>query len=241
MMTVKDVSKLSGVSIRTLQYYDSIGLLRPSAYTEAGYRLYDDTDLERLQQIMLFKELEFPLKEIKTIMDSPGFDRQEALQQQIELLTLKMEHLKGLIHYARNIKEIGVNNMDFTPFDKKKIENYTKEAKAKWGNTNEFKEFEEKSKDWNPNNQHDIMKNFMNLFVEFGQLKEFDPSDEKVQVQVKTLHQYINDNFYTCSKEILASLGQMYAAGGEYTENIDKMGGKGTANFTAKAIEIYCR
>ena len=93
MMTVNEVSKLTGVSIRTLQYYDTIGLLKPIEYTEPGYRLYDDTSLERLQQILLFKELEFPLKEIKKIIDAPNFDRNKALEQQIELLTMKKEHL----------------------------------------------------------------------------------------------------------------------------------------------------
>ena len=89
MMTVNEVSKLTGVSIRTLQYYDTIGLLKPDGYTASGYRLYDDTALERLQQILLFKELEFPLKEIKRIIDAPDFDRDKALSQQIELLTMK--------------------------------------------------------------------------------------------------------------------------------------------------------
>ena len=89
MMTVHAVSKLTGVSIRALQYYDEIGLLPPTRYTEAGYRLYDDAALERLQQILLFRELEFPLKEIKRILENPAFDRSKALEQQIELLTLK--------------------------------------------------------------------------------------------------------------------------------------------------------
>ena len=101
MMTVNEVSKLTGVSIRTLQYYDTIGLLKPDGYTASGYRLYDDTALERLQQILLFKELEFPLKEIKRIIDAPDFDRDKALSQQIELLTMKKEHLEGLIAFAR--------------------------------------------------------------------------------------------------------------------------------------------
>ena len=83
MMTVNEVSKLTGVSIRALQYYDAIGLLPPAGYTEAGYRLYDDAAMERLQQILLFRELEFPLKEIKRILDSPNFDRSKALEQQI--------------------------------------------------------------------------------------------------------------------------------------------------------------
>ena len=93
MMTVNEVSKLAGVSIRTLQYYDSIGLLKPAEYTESGYRLYDDAAMERLQQILLFRELEFPLKEIKEIVTRPDFDKKKALEQQIELLTMKKEHL----------------------------------------------------------------------------------------------------------------------------------------------------
>ena len=91
--SVNEVSKLTGVSIRTLQYYDTIGLLKPDGYTASGYRLYDDTALERLQQILLFKELEFPLKEIKRIIDAPDFDRDKALSQQIELLTMKKEFI----------------------------------------------------------------------------------------------------------------------------------------------------
>ena len=89
MKTVNEVSKLTGVSIRTLQYYDKIGLLKPSGYTQAGYRLYDDTALEKLQQILLFRELEFPLKDVKKIIESPSFDRGKALEQQITLLMLK--------------------------------------------------------------------------------------------------------------------------------------------------------
>ena len=116
MMTVNEVSKLTGVSIRTLQYYDTIGLLKPDGYTASGSRLYDDTALERLQQILLFKELEFPLKEIKRIIDAPDFDRDKALSQQIELLTMKKEHLEGLIAFARKIKTTGVNKMDFNVF-----------------------------------------------------------------------------------------------------------------------------
>ena len=84
MMTVHEVSKLTGVSIRTLQYYDKIGLLKPTGYTQSGYRLYDDTALEKLQQILLFRELEFPLKEIKEIISSADFDREKALEEQRE-------------------------------------------------------------------------------------------------------------------------------------------------------------
>ena len=111
MMTVHEVSRRTGVSVRTLQYYDNIGLLHPAEYTQAGYRLYDDAALEKLQQILLFRELEFPLKEIRNILDSTSFDRDKALEQQITLLTMKKEHLEALIELAWNIKSKGENNV----------------------------------------------------------------------------------------------------------------------------------
>ena len=241
MMIVNEVSKLTGVSIRTLQYYDTIGLLKPSSYTESGYRLYDDTALERLQQILLFKELEFSLKEIKEIIDAPNFNREKALEQQIELLTLKKEHLENLIDFARGIKMIGVKKMDFTAFDTKKIDEYAKRAKEQWGDTSEFREYEEKSKNMTDAQQKDMMNRFVLIFAEFGKLKEQDAASEEVQLQVKKLQDFISEHYYNCSKQILSVLGKMYAGGGEFTENIDRYGGEGTAEFTARAIDIYCR
>lgn len=113
MMTVNNVSKLTGVSIRTLQYYDKIGLLHPAEHTEAGYRLYDDTALERLQQILLFRELEFSLKEIQAILQSPDFDRDKALEQQIELLSLKKKTFREPYHLPSWIKTSWRNKYGF--------------------------------------------------------------------------------------------------------------------------------
>ena len=240
MITVNEVSKLTGVSIRALQYYDTIGLLKPCAYTESGYRLYDDTSLERLQQILLFKELEFPLKDIKTIIDAPNFDRNKALEQQIELLTLKKEHLENLIMFAKGIKGIGVKYMDFKAFDTRKIDEYAKRAKEQWDETPEYKEYEEKAKNWTKEDEMKMEDEFMQIFVEFGAVKDSDPASDVVQALVKKLQDYITEQFYTCSDKILAGLGKMYSGGGELTENIDKVGGIGTAEFTDKAIEIYC-
>lgn len=163
MMTVKEVSELTGVSIRTLQYYDTIGLLKPCKYTESGYRLYGDTELERLQQILLFKELEFSLKDIKKIIDAPNFDKNKALEQQIELLIMKKEHLDNLIKFARGIKMLGVKKMDFTVFDTKKLEEYAKRAKEQWGQYDEYKEFEQKSKDWSEEDKRSIENDFSML------------------------------------------------------------------------------
>lgn len=101
MRTVKEVSKLTGVSVRTLHYYDAIGLLEPTKVTDAGYRMYDDTALSRLQNILLFRELQFPLKEIKEILDSPNFNQEEAVAQQIKLLELQYKHIGELISLKR--------------------------------------------------------------------------------------------------------------------------------------------
>ena len=240
MMTVKKVSDLTGVSVRTLQYYDKIGLLSPSELTDAGYRLYDDTALERLQQILLFRELEFPLKEIKAILDSPNFDSKKALSQQIELLELKKQHLENLINFARGIKMIGVRAVDFSAFDRTKIDEYAKKAREQWSDTDAYKEFIEKTKDRTQEEDELLAEGFMSLFVEFGTMKNESSDSDKVQLQVKKIQDYITEHLYTCTDTILASLGKMYAGGGELTDNIDNSCGNGTAAFVAKAIEYYC-
>ena len=241
MMTVNDVSKLTGVSVRTLQYYDQIGLLKPTGYTEAGYRLYNDTALETLQQILLFRELEFSLKDIKTIMTASNYDRHKALEQQITLLTIKKEHLENLITFARGIKTIGVKNMDFSAFDKSKLDDYAKQAKAQWGHTDAYKEYEEKSKGRTAVKENALGAGMMQIFAELGQIRTTNPKSQEAQGLVKKLQNYITEHFYHCTNEILASLGQMYACGGEFTENIDKAGGEGTAQFVADAIREYCQ
>ncbi len=241
MMTVNEVSKLTGVSVRTLHYYDEIGLLTPAVTTEAGYRLYDNTNLERLQQILLFRELEFSLKDIKKMIDSPGFDRRKVLSEQIELLTLKKEHFETLISYAQQIKSKGEYDMNFKVFDNEKIENYKAEAKRRWGDTEAYREYETKSADYSEEKQHVLTRDMMNIFKEFGNLTDKSPADAEAQKLVKKLQDFITANYYTCTKQILSGLGQMYAAGGEMTDNIDTVGGKGTAEFAARAIEEYCK
>ena len=242
MRTVHEVSRLAGVSIRTLQYYDRIGLLRPADYTGAGYRLYDDAALETLQQILLFRELEFPLKEIARILGSPDFDRSKALEQQIALLTLKKEHIENLIDLARGLKTAGGKQpMNFKPFDTKKMDEYAARAKASWGTTPEYAEYQEKSGARTPEMNAALNEQMMEIFAEFGALRNSDPSGSEARELVKKLQHFITSHFYTCSDETLRSLGMMYAGGGEFTENIDGRAGEGTAVFVHRAIEAYCR
>ena len=240
MMTVHEVSRLTGVSIRTLQYYDKIGLLHPAEHTEAGYRLYDDAALETLQQILLFRELEFPLKDIKKIISSPDFDRSKALEQQIRLLKLKKEHIENLIDLAIGIKAIGVRQLKFDAFDTRKIDEYAAQAKASWGTTPAYREYEEKSKGRTKEDNMKIHQGMIDIFAEFGAIRNMDPASEKAQALVKKLQDYITQHMYTCTKEILGGLGKMYAGGGDFTKNIDSFGGEGTAEFASRAIEIYC-
>lgn len=241
LRTVHQVSKLTGISIRALHYYDKIGLLTPAVTTEAGYRLYDDANLERLQDIMLFRELEFSLKDIKKIIERPGFDRIKALDDQIRLLELKRDHLEELIVFAQRLKVEGETNMSFEAFDKSKIEAYENMAKEIWGETDAYKEYEQKTAKATEVDKRKSAEDMMHLFYEFGELKDKEPANPIVQAQVKKLQDFITANYYTCTNEILAGLGQMYVAGGEMTQNIDVAGGKGCAEFVAEAIAVYCR
>lgn len=241
MMTVHEVSKISGVSIRALHHYDKIGLLPATEVTSAGYRLYDDTALERLQHILLFKELEFSLKEIKDILDSPDFDRDKALEQQIYLLELRKEHIENLIDLARGIKMIGVKDMSFEAFDTRKIDEYAEQAKASWGKTDAYKEYEQKASKRSMEEQQSINARLMGIFAEFGKIRNQDPESAEAVELAKKLQDFITEHFYKCTDEILLGLGSMYAGGGEFTTNIDKVGGEGTAVFADKVIRALCR
>ena len=242
MITVHEVSKLTGVSVRALHHYDQLGLLKPAAVTEAGYRLYDEDSLVRLQSILLFRELQFPLKDIGAILDSPTFDRNRALDQQIRLLELKKEHLENLIDLARGIQGVGVKPLtDFRAFDTKKIDEYAREAKASWGQTKEWKEYEQKSQGRTREDNAALAQGLMDIFREFGTVRNGDPASAEAQALVNKLQGYITENFYTCSDKILLSLSKMYGGGGSMTENIDKVGGPGTGEFAERAIAAHCQ
>ena len=133
MKTVKDVSEITGVSIRTLRYYDEIGLLKPTELTKAGYRLYDNKALEKLQEIMFFRELEIPLIDIKKIMDNPNYDKEQALLTQKSLLEQKRNRLNGIIELITDVMK-GVNTMSFEAFSNEEVQkmvNHTLECMSK--------------------------------------------------------------------------------------------------------------
>lgn len=237
MRTVKEVSRLTGVSVRALRHYHAIGLLAPSQITPAGYRLYDVQALARLQMILLFRELEFPLAQIKEILDAPGFDRELALRQQIELLELRRDRLGRIIRLARETLDKGEISMDFTPFDTKELEAYAQEAKERWGGSPAYGEFQERAKE-NPDFAQ-ANRLLMECFARLGQAKDLPPESPEAQELVEALRQTISENFYACTPEILQGLGEMYVSDPRFRKNIDRAGGPGTAEFASRAIKAY--
>ncbi len=241
MKTVKEVSLLTGVSVRTLHHYDAIGLLKPAKVTEAGYRLYDEDALRRLQTILLFRELQFPLKEIREMLDAADFDPIAALDDQIRLLELRREHLDRLIDHARQIQKSGVMTMNFNAYDTKKLDAYAAEAKQRWGHTDAWRESQEKAKGKSRDTQSAEADGLMDIFRRLGEYRNGDPAAAEAQALIAELQQYISSHYYNCTNQILVGLGQMYAAGDEMKENIDRAGGAATGNFARRAIEVYCK
>ena len=235
---IKEFAALTGVSVRTLHYYDEIGLLQP-AYVDrsTGYRFYDETSLLRMQQILFYRELDFSLSSIAQILSSPDFDREKALYQQKQLLILKKERLERLIAAIDSAAK-GENVMG--AFDNKEFEQYKAEAKQRWGSTEAYREYE--SREQSPAEQQTAADGLNAIFGEFGRCMKAGeaPQSAAAQALVQKLQQHITDNFYTCTPQILAGLGQMYVVDERFRANIDRHG-VGTAEFVSTAIGHFSK
>lgn len=242
---VREFAKLTGVSVRTLHFYDEIGLLKPSSVDEQnGYRFYDECSLTRMQEILFYRELDFPLKEIRMILSSPDYDKQNALKEQKRLLTLKKERLERLISAldgAMKGEIVNMNVFDNSEFEAKR-EEYAKEAKEKWGDTAAYKESAEKTAEYSADMWEQVNSVMNDRIAEFADCKRkgFAPDSKQAQALAKNWQDFITENYYTCTKEILASLGEMYVADQRFLKNIDRHG-NGTARFMSDAIKAYCK
>jgi DNA-binding transcriptional MerR regulator len=239
MKTVKEVSKLTGVSIRALHHYDTIDLLKPTGVTAAGYRLYDDAALEKLYMILVFRELGLSLKEIANILHAPDYDRNRVLEKQIKLMQERVGKLQDRIALAKGILTVGVKYMSFDGFDPKKMDEYSTQAKALYGKTDAYKEFEQKSKNRTKEQEKDLGTQVMDFFTKLGKMRPCEPDCEEAQAWAKELQEFFTAHYYTCTPQILGTLAENYAGGGSMTENIDKVGGTGTGAFAKKVIDIY--
>ncbi len=241
-MKINEVAKLTGVTVRTLHYYDEIGLLKPSEITEAGYRLYDSTALETLQQILFFRELDFSLNDIKEIMRNPNYDKANALTKHRELLLQKRNRIDDLIVLVDNTLK-GEYDMSFKQFDMTKFEatkkKYAAEVKERWGSTAAYNESEKKTSSYDDNQWKVLSGEGEAILQEFGENRNIQPESKEAQALVKKWQDYITAHFYHCTKEILSCLGLMYIGDERFTQNIDQ-NGEGTAAFMAAAIEAFC-
>ena len=243
-LQIKEFAELVGVSVRTLHYYDEIGLLKPSFVDEQnGYRFYDETSLERMQEILFYRELDFPLKSITGILASPNYDKQKALVEQKRLLTLKKDRLERLIAALEQAEkgEITMSAFDNSEYESAR-QQYEDEAKQRWGGTDAYKESQAKTAGYSTDKWNDVLTGMNGVFGEFAECKNCGESTESEAAQqlVKKLQDYITANFYHCTNEILAGLGQMYVCDERFKNNIDKCG-EATADFVAEAIKIYCK
>jgi DNA-binding transcriptional MerR regulator len=240
--TVDQLSKLAGVSIRTLHYYDEIGLLKPSFVRPNGYRVYEQKELLKLQQILFFRELEFPLGEITKMVNAPGFDAKKALIDQKKLLELKKVRIEKLLQSVDDRLKGGDKNMDdtqlFGSFDDKQMEEYKKEAKKRWGDTDAWKQSQERTRHWTKADYKKIAEEGNKFTAELAKLMDRGSEDADVQNMIAKHYQGIQV-FYDCSLEMYRGLGQLYVDDTRFAAYYDKFK-PGMAKFMRDAIVYFC-
>lgn len=245
LWTVAQVARQAGITARTLHHYDRIGLLRPGLKTEAGYRLYGQAERERLQEILFLRELDFPLGEIAAILDHPAYDRKEAMRRQRELLLLKRQRLDGLLALLDRAVE-GDASPSLEEFSMDKIdqakEAYREEAHARWGDTDAYRESQRRTAAYTPDDWAALTGEMEAIFAAFSQLmaEGATPDSPEAAAAVQRWQDFITAHYYPCTDEILAGLGEMYAADPRFAESMDK-GGAGTAAFVARCIAAKTR
>ena len=241
-LSVSEAARRAGVSVRTLRWYDEIGLLKPSETTQAGYRFYDETAMASLQQILFYRELDVPLEQIGRILDAPDNDRTEALQKHRTLLLMKRRRLDDML---RLVDETigGIAMYDERPkptqADWEAVkERYAAEAAERWGNTEAFLESREKHAKYTPEQEAAINAEMEEIFTAFGKCDR--PEGEEGQELVKRWQAHITQYHYNCTDGILACLGESYVNDPRFKENLDKYG-PGTAQKMSAAIAAYCK
>lgn len=241
-MHIKEFADLTGVSVRTLHYYDEIGLMKPAIIDKQnGYRFYNEKSVERMQEILFYRELDFSLKSICSILSSTDYDKEKAIKEQIRLLILKKNRLERIIEALNNHQkgEKLMKAYDNTEFEIARNK-YAKEAKERWGKTDAYAEYENKTKCYSKENYTELNREMDDIIEEFACCMQngLESGSVKTQELVKMLQKHITENYYTCTIEILAGLGKIYAADERFKKNIDKYA-DGTAEYISEAIDIY--
>lgn len=243
--TVKQLAELAGVSRRTLHYYHQIGLLKPSSHAENGYRQYRQTELLRLQQILFYKELGLELKDIQAILDQPGFDIVQALEAHRDQLQRRQTQLRVLLNTVESTiqhlqGEFTMNDKQFfNGFDEEQIKTYSRQAAEEFGADNPY--VLQSNQRWNSYSQAQkqaVVARGQQITQQLAELMGEEPNSTEVLALVAAYHRHINDSFYTCSFEIMRSLGQMYVEDPRFRATYEAIR-PGLAEFVRDAIMIY--
>ena len=242
--TVKKLAELAGVSVRTLHYYDRIGLLKPASFTAGGYRQYGEAEVLKLQQIMFFKELGFVLAEIKSIVTSPDFDLLGALQGHRRLLAGKLQRTRQLMNTVdRTIQKLkGEREMEireyYEGFSDEKIERYRNEVKERWG-AKTLEESEARVLEMDREKFSGLQEEGSIIFQAIARNMDKGPGSQEVQTLVEQWRQWL-EQFHHYSDEAVLGLGQMYSLHSEFTAFFEKIH-PGLPGFLNHAIEYHYR
>ncbi|GKV65407.1 MULTISPECIES: MerR family transcriptional regulator [unclassified Sporosarcina] len=233
-MKVKEVAELTGISIRTLHHYNDIGLLIPDEVTEAGYRLYSNGNLADLQQILFFQELGFSLKRIKELLESPSFERLEALELQRKMLLQKKVQLEVMLRtidrtiQSEKGEDTMTNEEKFKGFDFRKNP-YGEEAKARWGE----KEVEQTSRKFG----EDVQDEMNRIYFKLAEIRHGKADSNEAQAVIEEWFELLN-RMGSYSLDAFKGLGEMYVADERFKQNIDQFG-EGLAVFMRDAMSVY--
>lgn len=243
-MKINEVAKLVGISVRTLHYYDEIGLLKPAAKSAAGYRLYTDENLATLQQILFFKELGFPLNTIKELIYSPTFDRLKALQLQRELLLKRKAQIEEMLETLERTIQFEKGEIEMTNEEKFKGFNfkhnpYEAEARERWGEAVDASN--ESLQAMSPEEQQQLADEMIAIFTKLATLKDQSPASAEAQAVIAEWYQLLTKTMGdTLSLDVFQSLGEMYVLDRRFTQNIDQFG-EGLAQFMSRAMTLYAK
>ncbi|MEZ4775909.1 MAG: MerR family transcriptional regulator [Bacteroidia bacterium] len=242
--SVKKLSQIAGVSIRTLHHYDKIGLLKPPERRENGYRYYGRNELFRLQQILFYRELDFPLKEIADILDDPEFDLREALAFHRRELLRRTDRIRTLVGTIdRTLAELNQQKGMMTDkemyegFKPELVESIRKEVADRWGE-DELLETEARIRQMGKEGWIDHKAKGEEITQLLADLMELGPDHVQVQQTVALHHQYLNQ-FYEVSEERYRGLGKLYVEDERFTAYYEKFR-LGLAAFVNQAIQVYC-
>lgn len=245
--TVRQIAQLAGVSVRTLHYYDQIDLLKPGQIQENKYRLYGEPELRRLQQILFFRELDFPLQQIRNMLDAPDFSEQNALEDHKKLLQAKKKRIDRLIttieHTLQSFQggeqQMKTDDM-FDAFSMDQIEQYKQEARDKWGHTNAYQQSTRRFKNATQEDYQRIAANWNRIITAYaGHKKAGKPiTHPDVQQTVDEQYAYMQ-TFYDCSYEMFRGIADLYVQDPRFTKTYEDVA-PGLAQYVRDSIHEYC-